>query len=131
MAQQVVEEQLGLKVDGEIRVVIKPVAYPKSRTGRPVMVAPTAPVAPADAPVTVPVTSAVASEATIDVPEPEPELEVWVPASETPAEGEASADLWAPVQEPEPEAPAADEPQADSTPFATLDAKEPPDSSPG
>jgi len=36
-ARRVLEEQLGLRVKGDIKVVIKPVPYPRARRGRPVM----------------------------------------------------------------------------------------------
>jgi hypothetical protein len=45
-ARHVLEDQLGLRVKGDVRVVIKPVPYPKSRGRRPLPVTAPPPVTP-------------------------------------------------------------------------------------
>jgi uncharacterized alkaline shock family protein YloU len=94
-ARQVIEDQMGLRLDGNIRVVIRPVAYPKVR-GKP---------APAPAEEAQPGKPQVVTEAA----PPEPGMEGYTPPMEAPGEpGEESQTLEAkgpaPEENKEPEA---------------------------
>jgi uncharacterized alkaline shock family protein YloU len=77
-ARQVLEEQLGLQVKGDIRVVIKPVALPRPRQGKrpPVVAVPKPTPAPAVTPQPRPVVEPIAPPIKDMVtPEPLPEME--------------------------------------------------------
>ena len=82
-ARQVLEEQLGLQIKGEVRVVIRPVPYPRSRHGkRPMAIAEHKP-APVQREMTAPDVAQVEAAPPVEAVEPPKEDLVQAPGGET------------------------------------------------
>lgn len=147
-ARQIIEEQMGLQIDGEIRVIIKPVAYPKVRRVREeppaVPEAPAEPVEPQPAVIEPfaepqPVQTEPVVVESPPVMEPTTDTARWQTPQPTPVEPVAQDDLastdFAPPMEvsegPEGESTTTvDEDNAflspSETPFGTVEVKKPP-----